>query len=72
LKLYFYLQTEKSQRRIQRVSIHDDGENFVNGNKTNLKRWKSDPMQYSNLHGRVQPDVSNKAFEQALHLRGFL
>ena len=58
--------------RGKKVSIHLDGEIFVDGKKTNLKQWKSDPKRYSNLYGREQTDVSGRTLEEALYLKGFL
>lgn len=58
--------------RGKKVSVHADGEIFVDGKKTNLKQWKSSSTQYSNLSGQVQNDVSGKTLEQVLYIRGFL
>jgi len=58
--------------RGKKVSVHSDGEIFVDGKKTNLKQWKSSSTQYSNLSGQEQGDVSGKTLEQTLYLRGFL
>lgn len=55
-----------------RVSIHLNGQIFVNGKDTKLKQWKSSPTHYSNMHGQEQKDISGKKLEDALMLRGFL
>jgi hypothetical protein len=56
----------------RKISIHNDGQIFVDGKNTNLKQWQSDPKRYSNLHGQEQADVRGQTLETALMLRGFL
>lgn len=58
--------------RGKKVSVHGDGEIFVDGNKTNLKQWKSSSTRYSNLAGQEQIDVSGKALADALYIKGLL
>ena len=58
--------------RGKKVSVHGDGEIFVDGKRTNLKQWKSSSTRYSNLSGQEQSDVSGKSLEQALYIKGFL
>jgi predicted transcriptional regulator len=58
--------------RGKKVSVHGDGEIFVDGKKTNFKQWKSSLTRYSNLAGQEQSDLSGKTLEEALYLRGFL
>ena len=58
--------------RGKKVSVHGDGEIFVDGKRTNLKQWKSSPTRYSNLSGQEQSDVSGMTLEQALYIRGYL
>jgi len=58
--------------RGKKVSVHGDGEIFVDGKKTNLKQWKSSSTRYSNLAGQEQHDISGKALADALYIKGFL
>ena len=58
--------------RGKKVSVHDNGEIFVDGSKTELKQWKSSPKRYSNLSGQEQKDLKGKTLEEALYLKGFL
>lgn len=55
-----------------RVSIHLNGQIFVDGKDTKLKQWTSSPTRYSNMHGQEQKDISGVKLEDALMLRGFL
>ena len=54
------------------VTVHNDGEIFVNGNATNIKMWSSSSTTYSNLSGQKQNDISGLDLESALLLRGLL
>jgi hypothetical protein len=54
------------------VSVHSNGQIFVNGGSTGLKQWTSSSTRYSNLSGQEQTDVKGKNLEEALYLRGFL
>ncbi len=56
----------------KKVSVHYNGEIFVDGKKTNLKQWSSSSTRYSNLSGREQKDINGKTLEEALCIRGFL
>lgn len=56
----------------KKVSIHGDGKIFVNGKSTNLKQWESSPTEYSNFAGRHQKELSGKAVDEVLVIRGFL
>lgn len=58
--------------RGKRVSVHSNGQIFVDGNCTKLKQWTSSSTRYSNLSGQEQKDVKGKNLEEALYLRGFL
>ncbi len=58
--------------RGKRVSVHSDGEIFVDGNKTNLRQWSSSSTRYTNLSGREQGDISGKTLEEALYVKRFL
>ena len=58
--------------RGKKVSVHGDGEIFVDGKKTNLKQWASSSTRYSNLAGQEQIDVSGKSLAEALYIKGFL
>ena len=55
------------------VSIHNDGEIFVNGNATGIKQWLSDSKQYSSVgSGSKIPELSGQDIESALILKGWL
>lgn len=56
----------------KKVTIHSDGQIFVEGKSTGLKMWKSSSTRYSNHQGTEQKDVKGKELEAALILRGFL
>ncbi len=56
----------------KRVTVHRDGEIFVDGSKTNIKQWASSSTRYSNLSGQEQKDLKGLTLEEALVLRGFL
>ncbi len=56
----------------RRVSIHSNGQIFVDGRDTKIKQWSSSATRYSNLSGQEQKDISGKKLEDALMLRGFL
>lgn len=56
----------------KKVTVHPDGEIFVNGNATGLKQWKSDSKRYSNMSGQEQKDVKGQPLEDALKLRGLI
>ena len=56
----------------KKVTVHSDGEIFVNGSVTNLKQWKSDSKRYSNIFGQEQKDVKGQSSEGALLLRGLI
>lgn len=55
-----------------RVSIHSNGQIFVNGKDTKIKQWTSSPTRYSNMSGQEQKDISGNKLEDALMLRGLL
>ncbi len=58
--------------RGKKVSVHYNGEIFVDGKKTNLKQWSSSSTRYSNLSGQEQKEIKGKPLEEALYIRGFL
>ncbi|NVK30116.1 MAG: hypothetical protein HWE20_03870 [Gammaproteobacteria bacterium] len=52
--------------RGKKVTIHNDGEIFINGSKTGLKQWQSDRTRYSNLSGQEQREIKGLDIEKAL------
>ena len=57
--------------RGKKVSVHGDGEIFVDGKKTNLKQWKSSPTRYSNLSGQEKLMLVVKIWLMLCILRDF-
>ena len=56
----------------KRVTIHNDGYLYINGNSVGIKQWKSDKKRYSNLSGTEQKELRNLDIQTALELKGFL
>lgn len=54
------------------ISIHSDGQIFVNGNFTGIIQWKSDPKRYKNRLGTEIAELKDKSLEVVLKLRGYL
>jgi len=56
----------------KKITVHNDGEIFVNGKATGLKQWQSSSTKYSNLSGTEQKDIKGLGVEDALWKRGLL
>lgn len=54
------------------ISIHNDGQVFVNGSTTNIKQWRSDFKRYSNLYGSEIKELKGKELIDVLKIKGFL
>ena len=55
----------------KRITIHSNGQIFVDGKSTGLKQWKNG-TQYSNLSGQVQEKLNGMSLEDMLIFKGFL
>jgi hypothetical protein len=56
----------------RRVSIHNNGQIFVDGKDTKIKQWSSSSTRYSNMSGQELRDLSGKNLEDVLVLKGFV
>ena len=56
----------------KKVTIHNDGYIYLNGNSIGLKQWKSDKRRYSNLGGTEQKELKNLDIQTVLEFKGLL
>lgn len=56
----------------KKVTIHNDGYIYLNGNSTGIKQWKSDKRRYSNLGGTEQKELKNLDIQTVLELKGLM
>jgi hypothetical protein len=56
----------------KKVTIHSNGDMYVNGSYTGLRQWSSDPKRWSNDSGREQADLKGKSPEEVLKIRGYI
>jgi len=56
----------------KKISVHGDGQVFVNGKDTGLKQWSSDPKRWSNLFGSEQKDLRGLSLEEVLRFKGYI
>ncbi len=57
---------------INRVTIHDNGDVYVNGAYTDLRQWESNPKMWSNGSGQQISELKNKSLEEVLKIRGYI
>lgn len=58
--------------RRKKVTVHSDGQVFVEGRNTGLYRWDSDHTRWKNSSGRELTELKGNGLEKALEIKGFL
>ena len=56
----------------KRISVHPDGQIFVDGRDIGLYRFKSDPKRWKNPHGTEIHALRGKSLEDVLKLKGYI
>ncbi len=56
----------------KKISVHSDGQLFVDGRDTGLYRWSSDPKRWKNRYGSEVKNFKGKSLEDVLKLKGYI
>jgi hypothetical protein len=56
---------------IKKVSVHPNGQIFVDGKNTKIKQWQCG-NRYSNMSGQELKQLKGMSLEKALKFKGFL
>lgn len=54
------------------ISIHSDGEIFVDSKSTGIFRWKSNSTRYSNRYGAEIQELRGCSLESVLRIKGYI
>ncbi len=58
--------------RNKRVTIHNNGDVYVDGTYTNLRQWESNQKRWSNGSGQEQSDLKDKSLDEVPKIRGYI
>ncbi len=54
------------------ITIYNNGDMYVNGSYTGLRRWQNSPKNWSNSSGQEISDLKGKDVQEVLQLKGFI
>jgi hypothetical protein len=55
-----------------RVAIYNNGDLYVDGSYTGLRRWQSSSTNWSNSSGQEIKDLRGKSLEDVLRYKGYI
>jgi hypothetical protein len=55
-----------------RVAIYNNGDLYVDGSYTELRRWQSSATNWSNSSGQELKDLRGKSLEDVLRYKGYI
>lgn len=56
----------------KKVTIHTNGDVYVNASYTDIRQWSADPKRWSNDSGRELTEYKGKSLEEVLTIKGYI